>query len=178
MAGMVVDLTKSSPLSSPDLERKRAKAILHTAIYSAQKSRLRETLQYMCDSSADAAQSAESFLLVRNEEATVKMVDKENKPQEPGEEEEEEEEEESESDTEGQDSEDSTSGHSTHDAQKSNRVIAPTGSSQKRLRPKYATCDNCDEEFDVTTNGKRSCVWHPGKYCIQSFSTSRNCKLM
>lgn len=33
----------------------------------------------------------------------------------------------------------------------------------KRLRSRFATCTNCSEEFDVTDNGKDSCVWHPGE---------------
>ena len=36
--------------------------------------------------------------------------------------------------------------------------------SVKRLQSKYATCTNCSEEFEVTENGRYSCVWHPGTY--------------
>lgn len=32
----------------------------------------------------------------------------------------------------------------------------------KRLRPRFATCINCDQEFDVTDNGKKACRWHDG----------------
>jgi hypothetical protein len=32
----------------------------------------------------------------------------------------------------------------------------------KRLRLRYAICENCEEEFDVTTNTSKSCLYHPG----------------
>ena len=32
----------------------------------------------------------------------------------------------------------------------------------KRLRPRFASCKNCNEDFDVETNDKYSCSWHPG----------------
>ncbi len=38
-----------------------------------------------------------------------------------------------------------------------------TAQGRKRLRPRYATCRNCEEEFDVTQNGSEDCVYHPGK---------------
>lgn len=41
----------------------------------------------------------------------------------------------------------------------------------KRLRSRSATCTNCSEEFDVTDNGKDSCVWHPGMFKLASPDT-------
>jgi hypothetical protein len=32
----------------------------------------------------------------------------------------------------------------------------------KRLRPRYAMCTQCDEEFDITENDPEACVYHPG----------------
>ena len=32
----------------------------------------------------------------------------------------------------------------------------------KRLRPRFATCMNCNQEFDVTDNGDTACSWHDG----------------
>ncbi|RDW75420.1 hypothetical protein BP6252_06562 [Coleophoma cylindrospora] len=29
-------------------------------------------------------------------------------------------------------------------------------------RPRYAACENCEKEFDVTDNHRGDCVWHPG----------------
>jgi hypothetical protein len=28
--------------------------------------------------------------------------------------------------------------------------------------PRYAQCEHCEEEFDVTTNERGDCLWHPG----------------
>ena len=38
----------------------------------------------------------------------------------------------------------------------------------KRLRPRFGICDNCNEEFDVETNDKYSCMWHPGRLPLHS----------
>ena len=38
--------------------------------------------------------------------------------------------------------------------------LEATGS--KRQRTRYAVCENCKEEFDVTKNTRRSCSYHPG----------------
>lgn len=35
--------------------------------------------------------------------------------------------------------------------------------SLKRMRARYAECENCAEEFDVTNNAKGDCVWHEGE---------------
>lgn len=36
-------------------------------------------------------------------------------------------------------------------------------SGSKRLRQRYAYCENCDKEFDVTQNTNTSCKFHPGQ---------------
>jgi hypothetical protein len=35
-------------------------------------------------------------------------------------------------------------------------------STSKRLRPRYAYCENCEKEFDVTENTSTSCKFHTG----------------
>ncbi|RDW85422.1 hypothetical protein BP5796_03747 [Coleophoma crateriformis] len=35
--------------------------------------------------------------------------------------------------------------------------VVPSG-----MRPRYAACENCKKEFDVTDNHRGDCVWHPG----------------
>jgi hypothetical protein len=37
------------------------------------------------------------------------------------------------------------------------------GSIDAELVPRFARCENCKEEFDVTINERGDCVWHPGK---------------
>lgn len=39
---------------------------------------------------------------------------------------------------------------------------------KKRWRSKYSLCSNCEQEFDVTYNGKKACRWHDGmNLCTQ-----------
>ena len=33
---------------------------------------------------------------------------------------------------------------------------------KKRLRSRFAVCEYCEEEFDVSKNTKTSCLYHPG----------------
>jgi hypothetical protein len=41
------------------------------------------------------------------------------------------------------------------------------GNSSKRMRGRYAVCDQCDNEFDVTQNHKRACRYHLCQSTIQ-----------
>ena len=41
-------------------------------------------------------------------------------------------------------------------------VVISVGSSLKRVRPRFAICALCNKEYDVETNDKKSCIWHPG----------------
>jgi hypothetical protein len=40
---------------------------------------------------------------------------------------------------------------------------SPIPKTPKRLRPRFATCEHCSEEFDVTENEDDACMWHDGK---------------
>jgi len=42
------------------------------------------------------------------------------------------------------------------------------GSIDEELVPRFAKCENCKEEFDVTANERGDCIWHWGKASIQS----------
>jgi hypothetical protein len=37
---------------------------------------------------------------------------------------------------------------------------------------RYATCENCEKEFDVTKNGPKACRYHPGRLNFVFFSHS------
>ena len=45
----------------------------------------------------------------------------------------------------------------------SGRLLAPLDSDTGRKRKAFEKCKNCDEEYNVTTNYKGDCVYHPGK---------------
>ena len=44
--------------------------------------------------------------------------------------------------------------------------------SPKRFRPRYAECQNCEEEFDVTQNEQKLCRYHPGMYLASRLCSS------
>ncbi len=44
----------------------------------------------------------------------------------------------------------------------SHNTVNTNGNHAKRLRLRYPTCENCDEEFDVLANDKWACRFHPG----------------
>ena len=79
-----------------------------------------------------------------------------------GEEEEDQSDGESEAEDEDEDDDDEDDDKAANTDRHRNSVSATAASSLKRLRPRFATCENCAEEFDVETNNKRSCRWHPG----------------
>jgi hypothetical protein len=41
-------------------------------------------------------------------------------------------------------------------------AVSPIVVSDDQWAPRYAKCENCKAEFDVTKNSKRSCQWHWG----------------
>lgn len=157
MSKPVVDLTESSP---PPIEQARtpsAKALLQSAIDTAQPARLRETLQAICNSSADAAHIASILLLVP--ENQVKKLSHRRAKSDEGSDKEEDDSEEN-SDENSDDSEDED------DAENGTEVTEAASTKLKRLRPRYAICENCSEEFDVTDNKKKSCSFHDGRLLL------------
>ncbi|OCL10693.1 hypothetical protein AOQ84DRAFT_288722 [Glonium stellatum] len=55
------------------------------------------------------------------------------------------------------------------DSNGSENSINVTSSKRKReeyVGVRYATCEQCDEEFDATENGEESCQWHGGDLVI------------
>jgi hypothetical protein len=49
------------------------------------------------------------------------------------------------------------------------RQAKPAAATLKRPASRYATCENCKKEFDVTTNSSKSCVYHPSKSSAAPF---------
>ena len=112
---------------------------LRTAIDTAQADRLRHTLLSICDASVEASRVARKLLLVpENSTRAVKGNDPRRVIRD-----------EQECCSEGEE-------HSDH------RATTHVQKAPKRLRPRFATCINCDQEFDVTDNGKKACRWHDG----------------
>jgi len=156
MSEPIIDLTESSP---PPVEQGRiptAKALLQSAIDTAQPARLRETLQAICNSSADAAHIASILLLVPENQA-MKMGHRKAS---------EESSDEDEDDSEETSDENSDESEDEDEAKNGTEDIEAASTNLKRLRPRYAICEHCSEEFDVTDNGKKACSYHDGRLLL------------
>ncbi|KAG6999604.1 hypothetical protein G7Y79_00033g067920 [Physcia stellaris] len=142
-----VDLTASSP-------PRPVKTVLHDAISTAPESRIRLALRNACDISGEVSRVVQEMLLVPEEKVKYRIVEKDLDSEGDVDEDESDEgkdDEDEDEDTENNEDEDT--------GEQTNGVSVP---SLKRLRPRYAFCVNCEDEFDVETNEKNSCKWHPG----------------
>ena len=157
MPGTVVDLTASSPISAETPEFCSNQDILNEAITKAQPARLKSILLQICHTSVEASRIAERLLLLPGDKTNQKMVEREcDSDGQPVSEDEEGDEDEEDEESEGSDD----SGSAIY----TNNILTPGTSGLKRLRLKYAMCENCGEEFDVATNKKHDCIWHPGRF--------------
>ena len=136
MPRQVMPLT-TSPL--PGQECLPMAPALRAAINTAQADRLRRTLLSICDASVEASRVARKLLLVP--ENNTRAVQR-NHPER------------------GIRSE--QEGYSEGEEQSDDCAITHVQKAPKRLRPRFATCINCDQEFDVTENGNKACRWHDG----------------
>ncbi|KAL8673234.1 MAG: hypothetical protein Q9168_002346 [Polycauliona sp. 1 TL-2023] len=140
MSTGVVDLT--IPSSSPTESNS---SVLYVAIDEAQPNRLRDTLRQLCSSSKDIALAAEAILLVPLDKSQHTTT----------------------SDANGNDRQDGLGSDSrSKDGSKDEASTAKAtwGSVHglKRVRSRYAMCENCEKEFDVTLNESGDCIYHPG----------------
>ena len=177
MAPFIVDLTDAitsrapEPIPKPVPKPHSPTAILEDAINNASKRRLLEVLQGVCDKSLDASRIISSLLLVPEDDAVDKIIEKSNITDDEEEfetesEDEEDEDEDEEENEEGSDVKDRRLdvGEEPKERPRSKSLERPMpGNGQKRLRSRYAICANCREEFDVTSNDKHDCVWHTGE---------------
>ena len=135
----------AQPSAVPDTLRK--------AIGSLGPELLRKELLFLCQSFPDVIPPLEHHLLVQGKDVVRYHADTDSEDE--GEETESETESESDvSDESGSDRESKTSKTS-----KTRKLIA-IGDDEYTAR--MATCQNCDQEFDVTFNHRGFCLWHPG----------------
>lgn len=168
MPKTLIDLTDAGPQKAPPPAKpSTAKRELRDTILNAQSARLRATLLEICNSSPDAFRRAQELLLVPKlkaksiselDQSFPKIIsgsnvkdkennyvrDKENRTR-----------------VQGSNDDNKTI---THRASKNPRVATakPVIEAPKRVRPRFATCQNCYAEFDVTAG--ETCVRHPGMY--------------
>ena len=151
MADNIVDLTgpdPSVPLARPPPKTILSRA-LETSIVSATPERLRQTFSEICQNILDARTMAESILLVNERDASRKHVERD-------------------CDEHGvvldEDTEDEETPSEESSSGEDGDGFLPkmTGNFRPQRRPRYAICENCEEEYDVTTNDELSCQWHEG----------------
>ncbi|KAL2043353.1 hypothetical protein N7G274_003659 [Stereocaulon virgatum] len=134
MPRKIPDLTASIPQPQ---EPRLLLGDLRNAIDTAQPQRLRLVLWSLCNSSVEAATIGRTLLLVSEDE-----------------------DDEEEEDEEGFESEEK---YSDNSATAPVLKASPVPKTPKRLRPRFATCEHCSEEFDVIENEDDACTWHDGK---------------
>ena len=154
MATRVIDLTGSSPprkkVKKSSHDQGMTQTLLAKAINAAPPDRLRKTLHTLRLTSKDFARALSDELLVtpriyiggaEDVDTTSDDIDKEA-DQEQGEEDDEDE----------------------YDAGVVTQSSHPRGLLPSMARPRYARCDNCKEEFDVTDNvDDEGCIYHDGE---------------
>ncbi|KAI4284986.1 MAG: hypothetical protein L6R38_001001 [Xanthoria sp. 2 TBL-2021] len=145
MPNGLIDLT--TPSSSPPEDSPSLQA-LQVAIDEAQPERLRNALRSLCSNSKDTARAAQAILLVPVDRPRPKPT---SAAEEEGED----------TDENGEDTDQSESESSSKDEAAAAEETRNTVHGLKRLRPRYATCTNCEEEFDITQNESGDCVYHP-----------------
>lgn len=155
----VIDLTESDQPAQPVVPLAPAVAIdqlLRDTIEDAHEARVRHALQTVCETSPEASKIVQELLLVPADKVKARVVCKDyNSDPAEGEEEEN-------SDQCGEcDSSDDRDEDESPIAQ-GQGILVSVGQSLKRVRPRFANCENCDEEFDVGTNSRESCIFHPG----------------
>ena len=135
---------------------------LKSAIATLSEDRLREELETLCRQHDAARKDLEKKLLVTGREVSRYHADSDS--------ENEQKEEEEESDTEG-----SKTFRSLR-YPKTTKSVLPIKVADDEWTPRFAKCENCGEEFDVTENDERRCHWHTGKYrsLIDSSTTDQS----
>lgn len=167
MPPTIIDLTQASSPAPIAPEIIPVAVLLKQAIADAQPIRLRSTLVAICDTSPEAARIAASLLLVSEEK--IRYLSAEESSEEEEQEEEDEDEDEGEEDVgRRSDGNDEASSHNETDKRakensRSNHAMGLAANDLKRMRTRYAMCENCDEEFDVAYNSMGDCSWHEGK---------------
>jgi hypothetical protein len=122
-------------------------AALKSAIATLSEDRVREELETLCRQHDAARQDLERKLLVTGKEVSRYHANSES----------EDEKEEEQSDSDGSRVFDSRLHYPK--SIKSKLLIAV---GDDEWTPRFAKCENCDEEFDVTENDERCCYWHTG----------------
>ncbi|RAK97962.1 uncharacterized protein BO80DRAFT_504415 [Aspergillus ibericus CBS 121593] len=130
---------------------------LRLAITKTSKTTLENVLQALCNENLAVREYVTGKLLIAEDRVAVPPLEQlySDAP-----------------DSDGSDSDESDSHGSNSDGpeksedqgnRKRKAESEPDTTGSKKLRTRYAMCLKCDKEFDVTTNSRRSCRFHPDK---------------
>jgi hypothetical protein len=123
-------------------------AALKGAIYSVDDVRLRQWIVDKCESIEPLRKCLEESFLVLGKEVVRYHVDCNL-----------EDDEKSENDGSEKDEEDD---NGIDEDGEPSKKIKPIAVADDKMTPRYASCLNCKDEFDVTINEKGDCIWHSG----------------
>jgi hypothetical protein len=153
-------MTRPQPVREPfealqNNARSAAKSLspaLKAAIATLSEGRIRKELEFLLSQHDAARCDLEKKLLVKGREVSPYHADSESENEKEVEEAEEEVEEE-----EGDHSDSNIRRRIQHP-----KSTLPIAIADEEWTPRFAKCDNCKEEFDVTANDERNCCWHTG----------------
>lgn len=122
---------------------------LKEAIRSLGTESLRKELEFLCHRFPAVIHALDGRLLIQGKDVVRYHVDTESEDNTNNEESE------SESESESDASDESYSGRDS-------KKRKPIAIRDEEYTARMATCENCKQEFDVTSNNRGDCGWHPG----------------
>jgi hypothetical protein len=138
------------------LEPVELSTALRRAIESMSHDRLKTLVKHYCKSIEPLRNKLEKNLLVAGREVVRYHIDSDSENDQNSENESSEEEEEEESNGSYNESDD------LDEDKEPRKKLKPIAAADSEMVPKYATCLNCNAEFDVTLNSRGDCGWHSG----------------
>lgn len=121
---------------------------LRDAVDGLDESRLRALVKHYCESMTNLREALERECLVLGKDIVRYHADTVS-------------EDDTGSDT--QTEEESDDENISRRKKKKKKKQKPITTEDDEFAPRFAKCENCDEEFDVRYNEKGDCVWHSGK---------------
>ncbi|KAE8130887.1 hypothetical protein BDV38DRAFT_289227 [Aspergillus pseudotamarii] len=118
--------------------------LLLNAIDSASRDTLQAVLKVMCRGDQSTRDRVSKSLLITEDQVPIIASEDEG--------------------SDGEESGNEEDAESEENSRSKERRLNQKFSGSKRLRQRYAYCENCDKEFDVTQNTNTSCKFHPD-YC-------------
>ncbi|PYI14448.1 hypothetical protein BO86DRAFT_396545 [Aspergillus japonicus CBS 114.51] len=138
---------------------------LHRTIRTAPAEHLRRVLTELCATNFEARSLIASELLVPEDRIPVPTSDDDRSIKSDGNVDDDEDGDSNAEDGDDDDGEDSSnesqiSGANNKRKREDSTSIADLDNPQKRFKPRYAYCSNCEREYDVAENTRMSCHWH------------------